>query len=74
MIRMVNKEKVRKVLPKVLVNNDPRYSNPLYEYQSKKRKLDRFERKRSSFFNYHFRRIVKAFDEFEKAMNQEVEF
>ena len=70
---MVDKEKVRKLLPKVLVTGDPRYSKPLYEYQSKKRKLRKIERRNASFFNYHFRRIVKAFDDLEKAL-RETEF
>jgi len=67
---MVDEKKLRKVLPKVLLNNDPRYSRPLYEYQSKKRKLRRIEKKRASMFNFYFRKIVKAFDEFEKALKE----
>ena len=70
---MVDKEKIRKLIPKGLVTGDSRYSKPLYEYQSKKRKLRKIERRNASFFNYHFRRIVKVFDDLEKAL-RETEF
>ena len=69
----MKEKEVRRVLPKLFVNGDPRYSNPLYEYQSKKRKLRKIERRRPSIFHYHIRKIVKAVNDFERAL-RETEF
>lgn len=72
---MVDEKKVRKVLPKIFVNGDPRYRKPLYEYQSKERKLRRIERRKKVGFNFRFRKIVKAFDDLERWLNDlEFEF
>ena len=69
-MKVVDEKKLRKVLPKIFLNNDPRYKNPLYEYQSKKRKLRRIERRKAPLFNFYFQKIVKAFNDFEKALKE----
>lgn len=70
---MVDEEKIRKVLPKIFVNGDPRYSKALYEYQSKARKLRRIERKKPVVFNYYFGKLKQAVNNFERAL-KELEF
>ena len=71
---MVNKKKLRKLLPTIFTEGDPRYKNRQSEYQSKKRKLRQLERKRMGFFAFQMNRAAKVFREIEKALNEDIEW
>ena len=71
---MVNKKELRKVLPKIFTEGDPRYKNRNSEYQSKKRKLRRLERRRGGTFTFYMNRVARVLREMEKALNEDIEW
>lgn len=72
MIRMVNKDRVKRKLPELLVDGPLTNRNYLYKYQATRKKLSRIEKKSPVLFENYFQKIVRAFKEFEKAMEQEI--
>jgi len=69
---MVNKDRIKRKLPELLANGPLTNRNHLYKYQSTRKKLVRIEKKSPIIFNNYFQKIVKAFREFEKAMEQDL--
>lgn len=67
---MVNEERVRKKLPELLADGSLSVRSNLYLYQSRRRKLRRIERKHNFFFNRQVRKVVKALEDFERAMEE----
>lgn len=69
---MVNRDRIRGKLPELLVNGPLTIKENLYDYQTKRKKLRRIERQRKSVFNHYLGKIVRAFKEFEEAMEQDL--
>lgn len=68
-ISMVNEKRIKKKLPELLVDGPLTQRKNFNKYQLNRYKLGRIEKKNATFFNRHFRKVVKALEEFEEAMN-----
>jgi len=66
---VVNEERVRKKIPELLSEGSLSIKSNLYKYQSQRRKLRHIERKHNFFFNRHVKKVVKALEDFENAMD-----
>jgi len=72
---MVNKKRVKDKLPILFADGPLTIKTNLYKYQTKRKKLQQIEKKHPAFFNRYLWRVVKALDEFEKALeNTDFEF
>jgi len=72
---MVNKKRVKNKLPILLADGPLTVKSNLYKYQTRRKKLHRIEKRHPAFFNRYLWRIVRALDEFERALeNTDFEF
>lgn len=66
---MVNEERVKKKLPTMLVDGSLSRKQNFNQYYAVRYRISRLEHKNKPLFRASFRKVVKALEDFEKAMN-----